>query len=497
MKMLKFFILSVVLFISSLATTGCDIMLEDGGRKNSLQGSGVIEAIEVVIAPEVGGRVATVLVTEGDHVSAQDPLFRIEDKTLVSQFHQAEAALNIAEANYALIASGLTSEEKKAGISAAELELATAIYQRDQLFEDTDLLAALALTQAEALEKELENLTNPDFQQAVALKAIADAKKAIETTNRRFLSVSSSADQTDIAAAEAQVILAKDALDDAKDDFEPYEDKPEDNLQRATYQAKLANAQQIYDAAVRKLNALRGTGSEADIAVAEADLLIAEAQLLDAEREWNRIKDGPKESDIKLLEAQIAKAYRDYNTFNNGPDPDDVSLAEARLNNAEAQLALAKADFPTKESLDVAQAQVDSAKANLEAIQVQLDLLVITSPVNGVVMTRNVEPGEVIQPGLAALIIGQLDDLTVTVYIPENKYGQISLGDSAALTVDSFPDFEFEAVVTRISDKAEYTPRNVQTKEDRQTTVYAVELSVTDPNGRLKPGMPTDVYFTD
>jgi len=488
---------SIFVFFLSLVfiTTACDIMLEDSSSKDFLQASGVVEVIEIVIAPEIGGRVAGVWVSEGDRVHAQDPLFQIEDKLLISQLHQAKAALSIAEANFELIAAGLTGEQKQAAISTAELELASAKYYLEQLYEDTDLLAAQALTNAETLERELENIQNPEFQQALVLKMIADAKKAIENTERRFRSVSSSANDADISAAEAQVILAKDALDDAKDDFEPYEDKPDDNLQRANYQAKMAAAQQIFNAAVRKLNALQGTGSEADLAVAEADLVAAQAQLLDAEREWEHIKDGPKDSDIKLLEAQIAKAYKDHEIYKIGPDPDDVFLAQARLANAEAHLALAKAEFPTQESLDVAQAQVDSSKANLEAIQVQIELFVIQTPVDGIILTRNVEPGEVIQPGLAALTIGQLDDLTITVYIPEDKYGQISLGDPAVLSVDSFPDQEFMASVTRIADRAEYTPRNVQTKEDRQTTVYAIELSVDDPDGKLKPGMPTDVTF--
>jgi HlyD family secretion protein len=83
------------------------------------------------------------------------------------------------------------------------------------------------------------------------------------------------------------------------------------------------------------------------------------------------------------------------------------------------------------------------------------------------------------------------------VYIPENRYGQINLGDIANLWTNSFPNETFEATVIRIADKAEYTPRNVQTAEDRATTVYAIELSVTDPEGRLKPGMQVDVSFND
>jgi multidrug efflux pump subunit AcrA (membrane-fusion protein) len=85
--------------------------------------------------------------------------------------------------------------------------------------------------------------------------------------------------------------------------------------------------------------------------------------------------------------------------------------------------------------------------------------------------------------------------MTVTVYVSETQYGKINLGDSAKLSVDSFPQRIFNATVTRIANQAEYTPRNVQTQEERQITVYAIELSVDDPDGRLKPGMPSDVVF--
>jgi HlyD family secretion protein len=81
------------------------------------------------------------------------------------------------------------------------------------------------------------------------------------------------------------------------------------------------------------------------------------------------------------------------------------------------------------------------------------------------------------------------------VFIPENKYGQINLGDQARLSSDSFPEQTFDAKVIRIADRAEYTPRNVQTQEERVTTVYAIELSVSNPEGKLKPGMPVDVLF--
>ena len=124
-----------------------------------------------------------------------------------------------------------------------------------------------------------------------------------------------------------------------------------------------------------------------------------------------------------------------------------------------------------------------------------MEKLLVTTPIKGVVMTRNVEVGEIARPGMSAMTIGQLDELTVKVYVSENRYGQIDLGDIAELTTNSFPDEVFEATVIRIADKAEYTPRNVQTAEDRATTVYAIELSVDDFDGKLKPCMQVDVSF--
>ena len=142
-----------------------------------------------------------------------------------------------------------------------------------------------------------------------------------------------------------------------------------------------------------------------------------------------------------------------------------------------------------------AQKAIDQAQSAIDLLHVQLGKLVITAPVDGVVLARNIEPGEVVLSGATALTLGQLDHLTITVYIPENRYGEVKLGDKTSVSVDSFPSQVFYATVTRIADQAEFTPRNVQTAEGRQTTVFAVELSVDDPSGLLKPGMPADVTF--
>ena len=116
---------------------------------------------------------------------------------------------------------------------------------------------------------------------------------------------------------------------------------------------------------------------------------------------------------------------------------------------------------------------------------------------DGVVLIRSIEVGEILQAGVPAMTIGKLDTLKVTVYIPETQYGQLQVGEKATLSTDSFPNETFNATITRIADQAEFTPQNVQTKEGRQTTVYAVELSVDNQSGKLKPGMPVDVTFAN
>jgi HlyD family secretion protein len=484
----RFLIITILL---CLALSACDSL--PFGRDETIQASGVVEITEVIISAEIGGRISKVWVGEGDQVDQGDSLFRIENKLLEAQLHQAESAMAIAQANYDMVAAGMTKEERQASIANAQLELADAQYALNQLYENHNLVEAETLQAKKNAEEALGDLLNPDLQQALAAQAIADAKKGIKDAEKRLNIVKSEGSQKDIDAAWAQVVLAKKSLEDAQKEFKHWANRSEFSVNRATYQAKLSAAQYKYDAAVRLYNSVSSTGSETDIEVAEADLATAQAQLQEAERDWEKVKDGPKPEDVAYYEALIAHNLRKLEDLKLGPDPDDVALAEDRVANAQAQLDLAKSQSPTKEQLAVAEAQLDTARADLEAAQVQVDLLMVTTPVDGVVMTRNIEPGEIVSPGVPALSVGQLDNLTVTVFIPENKYGQINLGDLAELTSDSFPGKTFDATVTRIADRAEYTPRNVQTQEERVTTVYAIELSVSNPQGELKPGMTVDV----
>lgn len=411
---------------------------------SALVASGTIEGAQVVIAPELGGRVLEVLVSEGDLVQAGQPLVRFDDALLRAQLSQARASLQMAVANYDLAARGPSEEERKVAIASAELELLNARQALQDLREDAGLA------------------------EAQVLGSVAAIDRARDKAQQYLDNVYGAADPADIDAAWATLVIAQDKLEKAQKDFRPYEKKDPNNLTRAHLQAKLAAAQQQYDAAEYRYNNLVGQANRYELAVAEAEVVLAEAKLADAQRQYEQLEQGI--------------------------DPDALALAQARLDTAEANLAAAQA-VTSAEQLAVAQAQVAVAQGAVDVIQAQIAKLLVSTPMDGVVLVRTAEPGEVLVAGAPLLTLLQLKDLTITVYVSEDRYGAISVGQAAAVRVDSFPGERFGATVVHIADQAEFTPRNVQTEEGRRTTVFAVKLVVENREGKLKPGMPADVSF--
>ena len=117
----------------------------------------------------------------------------------------------------------------------------------------------------------------------------------------------------------------------------------------------------------------------------------------------------------------------------------------------------------------------------------------IYSPVSGVILRKNNEVGETIAAGVPVYTIGDLDNPWVKVYVKEDKLGLVKLGQSAEVKTDTFPDKKYEGKITYISSEAEFTPKNVQTQEERVKLVFGVKVSVKNINDELKPGMPADV----
>lgn len=389
---------------------------------NILTASGSIETTEIDISSEIGGLIAEVEVNEGDTVEEGDVLIRFDDELLLVQKQQAEAILTQAKAAY------------KQTVATSQVEITSAQQALDDLYETE----SVAYTQAE--------------------QQVADFREAVDDAETRVNNLLTGSKQSDIDQAFANMILARDQLEEAQEDYDKWANKQETNLTRARLLSVLGMHQDQYDDAVTLYNNLTGAVNEIDLAQANADLANAQADL--------------------------AKAEEDLAKLNSGPDPDALELAKARLAAAYS-------------GLETAEAQVSVAEANLAAIEVQLGKLVIKAPLDSIVLFRSVEPGEVVQPISPLMTLAKVNDLTITVYILEDRYGEVTVGDEALVAVDSFPGVTFNARVIRIADQAEYTPRNVQTAEGRRSTVFAVKLVVEDPNGKLKPGMPADVTFSN
>jgi HlyD family secretion protein len=188
-----------------------------------------------------------------------------------------------------------------------------------------------------------------------------------------------------------------------------------------------------------------------------------------------------------------------------------VEQGRAAVRNAEAEYEKARKDFDRYRALfqegavtaqqldaarkahDVALSQVDQARAALRTAEVRLKDTVADAPVSSIVLSKNVEQGETVAAGVAVYSLGDLDNPWVKVYVNETKLGLVKLGQKARIFTDTYPGKAYEGKVTYIASEAEFTPKNVQTKEERVKLVFGVKVSVTNVNNELKPGMPADV----
>jgi membrane fusion protein YbhG len=420
-----------------------------------LQASGQIEATQIAIAPELSGRVVDVQVAEGDSVKAGDPLLTLDDSLLQAQKRTLEAGLDAANAN----------------VDAAQSALDMA-----QLSYDQTLSAALAADRQTRIT-DWRTLPPDAFDQPVWYFTHAEQ----------------------ISAAQADVESAKAALDEAQANLTAVM-QGNNNADFLEAEASLAAARATFLSA-REVN----SRSQA----------LSDAKLTDSEKsDYNKLTDAATDTYDDARDA-LNRAQDTYDNLVGTQAAKEVTKARAKLSVAQERYYLAMdglravqtgADSPevvmaaqvieqARTTLEAAKSSVKQAEAQLSQVETQIEKLMVSAPQDGVVLVRSVQPGEVAQAGMTVMTIAKLDTLKVTVYIPEDHYGEVKLGDSASLSTDSFPGETFTASVTRIADQAEYTPRNVQTKEERQTTVYAVELSVENPDGKLKPGMPVDVIF--
>lgn len=235
-----------------------------------------------------------------------------------------------------------------------------------------------------------------------------------------------------------------------------------------------------------------------------ASLEEAQVKLQELKAGSRRQEIGKAQADSASIEAELVRARKDFERaetlYTNGAiSASRFDAAKSAYNTRLGQLASARQqqslveEGPRKEDIKAAELRVKQLTALLANTEEKLSDTRLYAPISGVVFRKNVELGEIVQPGAAVFTVGDLDDPWVKVYVKEDRLGLVKLGQKARITVDTYKDKFYDGTVTFISSDAEFTPKNVQTEEERVKLVFGVKVTVKNENQELKPGMPADV----
>ena len=348
---------------------------------NTLVEGRLVPIKHVNLSFNLGGVITEILVQEGDPIDAGQVIARLDQR-----------------------------ESLAAAVASAELEVVSA---------------------RQAL-KTLEE--NAEVSTAAAQQAVANARDAVRFAERYLNNLNSGSRGTDIDKARADAVLLKDRLDQARKDFAAYENKPEDNVTRAQYLSRLADAQRKYDDIVRLLNNLEGNPSDIDLAIAEANLSLSQAQFSLAEQAYEDVREGP--------------------------DPDALEIAQARLKAAETGLASTMATLADTE---------------------------LVAPISGTLVKLDLKTGEQAIPGVPLAVVADLSGWQVeTEDLNEMDLPGVEIGQAVLIVPDALPELELKGTVKSIGQLFEVKFGDI---------TYTAVISLQDNDPRLRWGMTVAVQF--
>ncbi len=243
---------------------------------------------------------------------------------------------------------------------------------------------------------------------------------------------------------------------------------------------EVAAAQARVKAAEAVLARLLAGSRPQEIAEARAAVLQAQADLENKRLDYERMESLLARRAVAVSRRDNARAA--------------YLMAQEMLRRTQEQYSLVK-EGPRREDIDQARAELKQTKASLELARTRLDYATLRAPVNGVVLTRPAEPGEVAAVGSIVLTTADLDNVYAEVYVPESELGRVRLGQTATVSIDAYPDKKFPGWVSFINSKAEFTPKTVETYKERVALVYRTKVRVVNPRYELKPGMPAEVVI--
>jgi multidrug efflux pump subunit AcrA (membrane-fusion protein) len=334
------------------------------------------------------------------------------------------------------LAFALAGQVESAPVAVGERVSAGQALARLEGAEELQAAVSAAELQVLNAEQALQSLSDDLFaEQTAALQTLNAAREAVRSAQQKLDGLGVSSEPIDIQVARSNVALARNALDKATKDFKPYENKPEDSLQRAALLSKLADAQKRYDNAVKQLNRLTGT-------------IVPEFNLQQAQ------------TGLEIAQAQLKLAEDRYNLLLSGPDPEAVTLAQARLKTAQDQAAAARARL-----------------ASLE----------ILAPFDGTVSSMNIHSGEWALPGQAVIEIVDLEHMLVkTTDLSERDISAIQVGQAATVYIEAL-DATVSGRVTLIAPLADTLGGDV---------VYETTIELQEPVPGLRAGMTAEVQFS-
>jgi HlyD family secretion protein len=324
--------------------------------------------------------------------------------------------------------------------------------------EGTDVTSGQLIAELEGEELEAQ------LRQARATLQSAEAKL---TQARITLRVEPTTVRTQIRQAEENLRAAEERLGLLKAGSRPQEIEEG----RANLRQNLARLE------IARLTRDRYRGLLADGAVSKQDLDRAE-------------------SDFQAAEAAVRATRERLGMLEEGSRLEDIRAAQAERDRAAAALEAARANAATldlrQQDVRVAEAAVGEAQANVRRLETQVDELKVFAPLSATVLTKAMEAGEVVASGKPIVLLGDLDHPWIKVYVTATEVGKLMLGAPARVLVDSFPQQPFRGTITWIADQAEFTPKNIQTKEERVNLVYAVKITIANAERKLKAGMTAD-----
>lgn len=266
---------------------------------------------------------------------------------------------------------------------------------------------------------------------------------------------------------------------------------------------EIEEARSAVERAQAQLDDLIAGSRREEIEQARQNLRGAEATRELAEKDHRRIQELFGKDLVAAQEVDRAKQVYDVAVSQEraarenlglllaGPRPHQVEAARAQLKAAKDHLDLLIAG-PRPHQVEAARSQVAQARAAFALAESRLKEMTIASTISGVVLRKNLEPGEVANPGVPILTLMDPKNLWVRAYVPEIEIAKIKVGQAARVTVDAFKERTFEGKITEIASEAEFTPKNVQTQKERVNLVFRIKIAVDSSGGVLKPGMPAD-----